>query len=328
MTTLLDVVGLKKYFPVRRGIWQRKVGTLRAVDDVTFRVVKGETLGLVGESGSGKTTIARSVVRLTVPTAGHILFDGQDLDSLHTKDLRKIRPKMQMIFQDPYSSLNPRMNVGRLIGEPLLEHTTLNIADRRARVAELMSIVGLDPAFTDRYPHEFSGGQQQRIGIARALALNPGLVICDEPISSLDVSIQAQIMNLFEDVQDRFGLTFLFISHDLGMIRHMCNRVAVMYLGRIAETGLADDIYRHPQHPYTKALLASVPRPNPRARRERERMVLSGEIPSSTEPPSGCSFNTRCPFVAPQCKAHRPELREVAPNHQAACHLVESAFVQ
>ncbi len=328
MTTLLDVVGLKKYFPVRRGIWQRRVGTVRAVDDVTFKVLKGETLGLVGESGSGKTTIARSVVRLTAPTAGHILFDGQDLDSLHTKDLRKIRPKMQMIFQDPYSSLNPRMNVGRLIGEPLLEHTTLSTADRRARTAELMSIVGLDPEFADRYPHEFSGGQQQRIGIARALVLNPSLVICDEPISALDVSIQAQIMNLFEDVQERFGLTYLFISHDLGMIRHMCNRVAVMYLGRIAEMGSADDVYRHPQHPYTKALLSSVPRPNPRVRRERERIVLSGEIPSPSDPPSGCSFNTRCPFVAPQCRTHRPELREVAPNHQAACHLVESAIVQ
>ena len=328
MTTLLDVVGLKKYFPVRRGIWQRRVGTVRAVDDVTFKVLKGETLGLVGESGSGKTTIARTVVRLTAPTAGHVLFDGQDLDSLHTKDLRKIRPKMQMIFQDPYSSLNPRMNVGRLIGEPLLEHTTLSTADRRARTAELMSIVGLDPEFADRYPHEFSGGQQQRIGIARALVLNPSLVICDEPISALDVSIQAQIVNLFEDVQERFGLTYLFISHDLGMIRHMCNRVAVMYLGRIAEMGSADDVYRHPQHPYTKALLSSVPRPNPRVRRERERIVLSGEIPSPSDPPSGCSFNTRCPFVAPQCRTHRPELREVAPNHQAACHLVESAIVQ
>ena len=328
MTTVLDVVGLKKYFPVRRGIWQRRVGTVRAVDDVTFRVVRGETLGLVGESGCGKTTIARTVVRLTTPTEGHILFDGRNLDSLNTKDLRKMRPKMQMIFQDPYSSLNPRMNVGRLIGEPLLEHSTLNKVDRRARVAELMSIVGLDPTFADRYPHEFSGGQQQRIGIARALILNPELVICDEPISALDVSIQAQIMNLFKDVQDRFGLTYLFISHDLGMIRHMCNRVAVMYLGRIAEMGLAEDIYRRPQHPYTKALLSSVPRPNRKVRRERERIVLSGEIPSPTEPPSGCSFNTRCPFVEPQCKEHRPELREVAPNHQAACHLVESARVQ
>ena len=246
MSTVLDVIGLKKYFPVRRGLWQRRVGTVRAVDDVTFKVVRGETLGVVGESGSGKTTVARTVVRLTAPTAGHVVFDGHNLDCLNSKELRQIRPRMQMIFQDPYSSLNPRMNVRSLIGEPLVEHTRMKKAERRARTAELMSVVGLDPAFEDRYPHEFSGGQQQRIGIARALALNPGLVVCDEPISALDVSIQAQIMNLFEDVQDRFGLTYLFISHDLGMIRHMCDRVAVMYLGRIAEMGLEEDVYRRP----------------------------------------------------------------------------------
>jgi oligopeptide transport system ATP-binding protein len=322
MQTVLDVVGLKKHFPVRRGIWQRSVGTVRAVDDVSFQVVRGGTLGLVGESGCGKTTIARTIVRLTKPTSGHIAFEGRNLESLTTKELRGIRPRMQMIFQDPHSSLNPRMNVGRLIGEPLLEHTALTKSERLSRIAELMSIVGLDPAFADRYPHEFSGGQQQRIGIARALALNPGLVICDEPISALDVSIQAQIVNLLEDVQDKFELTYLFISHDLGMIRHMCNRVAVMYLGRIAEMGPAEDIYRHPQHPYTKALLSSVPQPNPKSRREHERIVLSGEIPSPTEPPSGCAFNTRCPIAEPRCKEHRPELREVSPNHQAACNLI------
>jgi oligopeptide/dipeptide ABC transporter ATP-binding protein len=225
-----------------------------------------------------------------------------------------------MVFQDPYSSLNPRMKVGRLIGEPLSEHTTSSKAERKDRIAELMSIVGLDPGFVSRYPHELSGGQQQRIGIARALALNPDLIICDEPTSALDVSIQAQIVNLLEDVQDRFGLTYLFISHDLGMIRHMCDRVAVMYLGRIAEMGSGEDIYRRAQHPYTKALLSSVPLPKPKARRER--IVLSGEIPSPTDPPAGCPFNTRCPQVEPQCREHRPELVEVAPNHEVTCHLV------
>ncbi len=269
MPTLLEVVELKKHFPVRRGVWQRAVGTVYAVDDVSFQITRGETLGLVGESGCGKTTIARTVVRLSSPTAGRILFEGRDLEGLSTRELRKVRPKMQMIFQDPYSSLNPRMNVGRLIGEPLLEHTNANKIERREKISELMNIVGLDPGFMRRYPHEFSGGQRQRIGIARALALNPDLVICDEPISALDVSIQGQIVNLLEDVQDEFGLTYLFISHDLGMIRHMCDRVAVMYLGKIAEIGSGDDIYLRAQHPYTKALLSSVPRPNPKSRRER-----------------------------------------------------------
>jgi oligopeptide/dipeptide ABC transporter ATP-binding protein len=227
---------------------------------------------------------------------------------------------MQMVFQDPYSSLNPRMNVGRLIGEPLLEHTKASKAERYERISELMNIVGLDPGFMRRYPHEFSGGQRQRIGIARALALNPDLVICDEPISALDVSIQGQIVNLLEDVQEQFGLTYLFISHDLGMIRHMCDRVAVMYLGKIAEIGSGDDIYLRAQHPYTKALLSSVPRPNPKSRRERQ--VLSGEIPSSTEPPKGCRFSTRCPVAEPRCQEQQPDLRAVGKGHEVACHLV------
>jgi oligopeptide/dipeptide ABC transporter ATP-binding protein len=235
-------------------------------------------------------------------------------------ELQWIRPKMQMVFQDPYSSLNPRMNVGRLIGEPLLEHTKASKAERIERVSELMNIVGLDPGFMRRYPHEFSGGQRQRIGIARALALNPDLIVCDEPISALDVSIQGQIVNLLEDVQDQFGLTFLFISHDLGMIRHMCNRVAVMYLGKIAEIGSGDDIYLRAQHPYTKALLSSVPRPDPKSRRKRQ--VLSGEIPSPTAPPAGCRFSTRCPLVEPRCREQAPELREVGKDHRVACHLV------
>jgi len=323
MARILDVVGLKKYFPLQRGIWKRTVGTVRAVDDVTFQLNRGETLGLVGESGCGKTTIARTVVRLSKPTAGRVFFEGSDLDTLSARDLRKIRPKMQMIFQDPYLSLNPRMNVGRLIGEPLVEHTDSSKKERRERIAEIMNVVGLDPGFAGRYPHEFSGGQQQRIGVARAIVLNPDLVICDEPISALDVSIQAQIVNLLEDVQDQFGLTYLFISHDLGMVRHMCDTVAVMYLGRIVEIGSRESIYRRPQHPYTKALLSSVPPPRPKARREGERIVLSGEIPSPTKPPAGCPFNTRCPYVERQCRDSEPELREVEGNHEAACHLVQ-----
>ena len=322
MTPVLEVVGLKKYFPIERGIWQRKVGTVRAVDGVTFQVARGETLGLVGESGCGKTTVARTVVRLSKPTAGHIFFEGTDLHGLGAQDLRKIRPKLQMIFQDPYSSLNPRMNVGRSIGEPLQEHTSLSKAERLERIARLMNIVGLDPGFVRRYPHEFSGGQRQRIGIARALALNPDVIVCDEPISALDVSIQAQIVNLLEDVQDQFGLTYLFISHDLGIIRHMCDRVVVMYLGKIAEIGSAENMFRHPLHPYTKALLSSLPRRNFRGEQRPERIVLSGEIPSPSEPPTGCPFNTRCPYVEPQCREHAPELRDVGGGHQVACHLV------
>jgi oligopeptide transport system ATP-binding protein len=322
MSTILDVNGLKKHFPLRRGIWQRTVGTLRAVDDVSFQVARGETLGLVGESGCGKTTIARTIVRLSKPTSGQVIFEGRNLDGLSARELRKIRPKMQMIFQDPYASLNPRMNVGGLVGEPLLEHSRSTKAERRERVAELLNIVGLDSKFVGRYPHEFSGGQQQRIGIARALVLNPDLIICDEPTSALDVSIQAQIVNLLEDVQARFGLTYLFISHDLGMIRHMCDRVAVMYLGKIVEMGSAEDIYRRAQHPYTKALLSSVPLPRPKAGRERGRMVLSGELPSPADPPAGCRFSTRCPRVEPRCREREPELHEVASHHEAACHLV------
>ncbi len=322
MTPVLDVIGLKKHYAVHRGFWQRTVGTVRAVDGVTLRLSRGETLGLVGESGCGKTTIARTIVRLSRPTAGRVVFDGRDLDTLGATALRKIRPRMQMIFQDPYASLNPRMNAGSLIGEPLVEHTRLGRADRRARVADLMQVVGLEPGLATRYPHEFSGGQRQRIGIARALVLNPDLVICDEPISALDVSIQAQIVNLLEDVQDQLGLTYLFISHDLGMIRHMCSRVAVMYLGQIAEIGPGEDLYRHPQHPYTKALLASVPQSHAGARGSRERIVLSGEIPSPTNPPAGCRFHTRCPYVEPRCRTHPPELRDVGDARLVACHLV------
>jgi oligopeptide transport system ATP-binding protein len=322
MSTILDIVELKKYFPVQRGLWQRRVGTVRAVDDVSFGVARGETLGLVGESGCGKTTIARTVVGLAKPTAGRIIFAGMNLADLAAREMRRMRPKMQMIFQDPYSSLNPRMSVARLIGEPLLEHTASSRAERKERIAELMNIVGLDPGFVRRYPHEFSGGQRQRIGIARALALKPELVICDEPISALDVSIQAQIVNLLEDVQEQFGLSYLFISHDLGMIRHMCDRVAVMYLGRIAEIGPGESIYRSPQHPYTQALLSSVPSPGRMGRTPKERTVLSGDIPSPAAPPPGCRFNTRCPRVESKCRENQPELRKVETKHRVACHLV------
>ncbi len=318
MAKLLQVVGLEKHYPIQRGIWQRRVGTVRAVDGVSFELEQGETLGLVGESGCGKTTLARTIVRLTTPTAGHVLFDGMDVHGLEGQPLRKLRSKMQMIFQDPYSSLDPRMKIGASIGEPLAEHTSSSRTERQERIRELMEIVGLDPSFSDRYPHEFSGGQRQRVGIARALALNPNLIVCDEPISALDVSIQAQIVNLLRDIQKRFGLSYLFISHDLGMVRHLCDRVAVMYLGKIAEIGSGQDLFGKPQHPYTKALLASRPRPN----QERARQVLGGEIPSPAAPPEGCAFHTRCPDVEPQCRSEAPELRAVGENHQAACHLV------
>ena len=321
-STVLDVAGLKKHYTVQRGIWQRSIGTVRALDGVSFSVDQRQTLGVVGESGCGKTTMARVVVQLDQPTAGRICFHGTALERLSARELQKIRPKMQMIFQDPYASLNPRMNLRRLIGEPLMEHTSSSKTDRQERVAELMDLVGLDVAFASRYPHELSGGQRQRVGIARALALEPDLVICDEPISALDVSIQAQIVNLLEDVQQQFGLTYVFISHDLGMIRHLCDRVAVMYLGKIAEIGSAENIYRRPQHPYTKALLSSVLEPDLKARKQRQRIVLSGDPPSPAEPPSGCPFHTRCPYVEPHCREQEPQLREVASDHEAACHLI------
>ncbi len=318
MAKLLQVVGLEKHYPIQRGIWQRRVGTVRAVDGVSFELEEGETLGLVGESGCGKTTLARTVVRLTTPTAGQVLFDGMDVHRLDRRALRELRSKMQMVFQDPYSSLNPRMKIGASIGEPLVEHTSSSREERQERVRELMEIVGLDPSFSNRYPHEFSGGQRQRIGIARALALNPKLIVCDEPISALDVSIQGQIVNLLKDIQERFGLGYLFISHDLGMVRHLCDRVAVMYLGKMVEIGSGEDLFRTPQHPYTKALLASLPR----ADHKRARRVLGGEIPSAAKPPEGCRFHTRCPEVEPRCRSEEPELRTVGGKRQTACHLV------
>ena len=322
MTTLLDIVNLKKHYPVKRGFWQRTVGTIKAVDGISLQLNRGETVGLVGESGCGKTTVAKTIVQLSKPTDGHIVFNGLELNNLSTKEMNKIRPQLQMIFQDPYASLNPRMNIGRIIDEPMTEHTLMSRAERKSRVNELMSIVGLDTDLISRYPHELSGGQRQRIGIARAIVLNPDLLICDEPVSALDVSIQAQIVNLLEDIQEKFGLTYLFISHDLGMIKHLCTRVAVMYLGQIVEVGTKEDLYKHPQHPYTKALIASAPQLHFRARHSRERVVLSGEIPSPEEPPTGCRFHTRCPYVEPRCLEQQPELRELSKGHYASCHLI------
>ena len=322
MTSFVEVLGLKKDFAVRRGIWQRQVGAVHAVDDVNFQLDRGKTLGLVGESGCGKTTVARMVVQLLRPTQGQVLCKGKDLVSMKGSELREIRPKIQMIFQDPYASLNPRMTVGTLIEEPLIEHTDMSRSDRHERVLELTQVVGLDPSSVERYPHEFSGGQRQRIGVARALALQPELLVCDEPVSALDLSIQAQIINLLEDIQDKFNLTYLFISHDLGIIRHICDTVAVMYLGKIVETGSAQEVYGDPQHPYTEALLASVPVANPTDRHQRKRIILSGEIPSSTMPPSGCNFHTRCPLAEQQCSETSPELRRLSDGRLVACHLV------
>ena len=316
------MVGLKKHFPVHRGLWQRQLGSVRAVDGVSFGLERGETLGLVGESGCGKTTVARTVLRLTKPTAGHVVFDGVDLDDASARELRALRPRMQMIFQDSYGSLDPRMSVGRSIGEPLIEHTELSRSQRKHRVGELMGLVGLDPSLADRSPHEFSGGQRQRVGIARALALEPDLIVCDEPISALDVSIQAQIVNLLKRVQEQFGLTYLFISHDLGMVKHLCDRVAVMYLGKIVESASAKALFQEPKHPYTRALFSSVPRMRGQAHEAGERIVLSGEMPSPAEPPSGCRFHTRCPYVEARCRREEPALRTIDAGRRVACHLV------
>jgi len=320
---LLKVENMKKYFPIMRGVIRRKIGDVKAVDDVSFEIHKGETLGLVGESGCGKTTAGRVILQLYTATAGRIFFKGKDITKLEGDTLRKIRPKMQMIFQDPHASLNPRMTVGSIISEPLVEHGLLRGRDCQKRVDELLELVGLNPSHASRYPHEFSGGQRQRIGIARALALNPEFIVCDEPIAALDVSIQAQVVNLLEDLQAEFGLTYLFISHDLSMIRHISDRVAVMYLGRIMELGSRKDLYENPLHPYTQALLSAVPSPDPLKEEKRSRIILSGDVPSPANPPPGCPFNTRCPVAVARCRKEIPVFREVRPKHWVACHLVE-----
>jgi oligopeptide/dipeptide ABC transporter ATP-binding protein len=309
---LVRVSGLVKHFPV-----EGSDDVVRAVDGVSFEIFRGETLGLVGESGCGKSTVGRCLLRLIEPSAGEIDFEGRDVVTMGRRELRELRREMQIVFQDPYASLNPRMKVGDIIGEPLVIHKIGTKQERRERVGSLLKKVGLDPDYRNRYPHEFSGGQRQRIGVARTLALNPKLIVADEPVSALDVSVQAQVVNLFQDLQKEFGLTYLFISHGLAVVEHISTRVAVMYLGRIVEVASADELYRNPRHPYTQALLSAIPIPDPK--QKRERIVLRGDVPTPINPPSGCRFRTRCPIAIDECAVIDPELREIAPGHTVAC---------
>ena len=320
---LLEVKDLQMYFPVSSGmLFQRTVAYVKAVDGVSFTVKRGETFGLVGESGCGKTTLGRCILQLYKPTGGQVIFEDQDLAALKTKQMRRMRREMQVIFQDPYSSLNPRMTAGNIIGEPLIVHGLVNgKAQYRERVAELLQNVGLNPYMADRFPHEFSGGQRQRIGVARALSVSPKFIVADEPVSALDVSIQAQIINLLEDLQEQYNLTYLFIAHDLSVVRHISDRVGVMYLGHIVEMAERNEIYRNPIHPYTRALLSAVPIPDPVLDAQRERVLLTGEVPSPLNPPSGCVFHPRCPVANDSCSVISPQLREVEPDHHAACIL-------
>ena len=319
---LLEVKNLVKHFEVGGGMFGKAAGVVRAVDGVSFSIRRGETLGLVGESGCGKTTTGRCVLQLERPTSGQIIFEGRDLTTLDAHEMRAVRRKLQVIFQDPYSSLNPRMTIGEIVGEPLAVHGIVRGAmARRDRVQQLLRHVGLLPQHAGRYPHQLSGGQRQRVGVARALAMEPSLIICDEPVSALDVSIQAQIINLLEDLQAEFGLTYLFIAHDLAVVRHISDRVAVMYLGKIVEMADRKTLYDEPLHPYTRALLSAVPIPDPELEMRRERVVLGGEVPSPLNPPSGCVFHPRCPIAVDRCRSVVPELREPRPGHQAACLL-------
>jgi len=320
--TPTELKNLKMYFPITKGLLRRKVGDIKAVDDVSFEIKKHETLGLVGESGCGKTTTGRCILRLYYPTSGSIFFQGIDISTLPERQIRSLRRHMGAIFQDPYGSLNPRQTAGSIVGIPLLIHQMVKKMDYNDRVAELFQLVGLDPSMMDRVPHEFSGGQRQRLGIARALACQPSLVVCDEPISALDVSIQAQIINLLEELQEKLGLTYLFIAHDLSMVQHISDRVAVMYLGRIVEISSSQELYSNPLHPYTKALLSAVPIPNPKLEKSRMRIVLKGEVPSPVNPPSGCHFHPRCDLFMPDCREERPPLQDVGNGHQVACFRV------
>ena len=318
---LLEVTDLVKHFPIKSGIVvDRQVGSVKAVDGVSLTIGEGETLGLVGESGCGKSTLSRTIMQLTAATSGSVRFRGEELVGRSRRSLRPVRREMQMIFQDPYASLNPRKRVGQIIGEPIELHGLAKGRDVKGRVQDLLDRVGLSPEHADRYPHEFSGGQRQRIGIARALALQPKLIIADEPVSALDVSVQAQIVNLLEDLQQELGLSYLFVAHDLGVVRHVSDRVAVMYLGRIVESATAAALYDRPLHPYSNALLSAVPVPDPKLNIERERIVLEGDVPSPIDPPSGCHFHTRCPFATDVCKTDDPELEELKEHHVAACH--------
>ncbi|MEX3747726.1 ABC transporter ATP-binding protein [Lysinibacillus xylanilyticus] len=316
---LLKVDGLKKYFPIRKGILNTQVGDVKAVDDVSFEVFEGETLGIVGESGCGKSTTGRLLMRLLEPTEGKIEFAGKVISELSNNEMRKARRDIQMIFQDPYASLNPRHNIGKILEEPLIVHGIGNAKERKQKVLELLEIVGLNEYHVKRYPHQFSGGQRQRIGIARALMTNPRMLIADEPVSALDVSIQAQVLNLLQNLQKDLKLTYIFISHDLGVVRHISNRVGVMYLGKLVELTASEDLYAEPLHPYTQALLSSVPVPDPTF--EREQLIISGDIPSASNPPGGCTFHTRCPFKKEECSQEVPKMQEVKPGHYVACHL-------
>jgi oligopeptide transport system ATP-binding protein len=318
--TLLEVRNLKKYFAVSGGLFVASGESVKAVDDVSFTIRRGETFGLVGESGCGKSTTGRCILRLIEPTSGEVWFDGRDLLSVGSDELRSLRRDIQIIFQDPYSSLNPRMSVEQTVGEPLIIHRVGTRSERRDRVAELLGLVGLEPAHASRYPHEFSGGQRQRIGIARALALNPKFIVCDEPVSALDVSVQAQVVNLLQDLQERLGLTYLFISHGLSVVEHISTRVGIMYLGKLVEVASSEEIFHNPLHPYTRALLSAIPIPDPDARRER--LPLVGDIPTAIDPPSGCRFRTRCPIAEPECAEEEPQLVEVSRGHFVACRLV------
>ncbi len=320
---LLEVRNLKKYFPIKRGIvFSRHVGDVKAVDNISFNIRKGETLGLVGESGCGKSTVARVIIRLLEPTDGEIIFEGKDITKIPQNELRKLRRDMQIIFQDPYSALNPRMTVSEIIGEPLEVHKVVNNSkEKQKRIQELLELVGLAPYHANRYPHEFSGGQRQRIGIARALALNPKFIVADEPTSALDVSVRAQIINLMQDLQKEFGLTYLFISHDLSVIRHICDRILVMYLGKLVEIAPNEELYSSPLHPYTQALLSAVPIPDPEVLGKRKKVILLGDVPSPVNPPSGCRFHPRCPYVMDVCSKVEPQLKEIKKGHFTACHL-------
>jgi oligopeptide transport system ATP-binding protein len=320
---LVVVENLRKYFPVASGlVFKRETGSVKAVDGITFSIAKGETLGLVGESGCGKTTAGRTILNLYTPTEGKIVIDGEEWSEGNASKMKEFRRKTAMIFQDPYASLNPRWTVSAIVSEPLRVHKLFNTEKERAqRVNDLLNLVGLSARLINRFPHEFSGGQRQRIGVARALASDPLFIVCDEPISALDVSIQAQVVNLLEELQDKFGLTYLFIAHDLSMVRHICDRVAVMYLGVFVELGERNEVYENPYHPYTKALLSAVPIPDPKKDRERQRIILSGDVPSPINPPSGCRFNPRCQYMMERCKVEIPEWRELSSGHWAACHL-------
>ena len=323
-TPLVQVQDLRKHFSLTRGLpWRRQTVTVRAVDGVTLDLYPGETLGLVGESGCGKSTTGRAILQLQKPTAGEVRLEGVELTTLDPEGLRRLRPRMQMIFQDTYAALNPRHSAAKIIAEPLVVHNAAGGSELRDRVAELIQMVGLDPTHAPRFPHEFSGGQRQRIGIARALALNPRFIVCDEPISALDVSIQAQIVNLLRDLQERLGLTYLFIAHDLSMVRYISHRIAVMYLGKVMELADRETLFQQPLHPYTQSLVSAVPLPNPRQEKKRRRVILEGEVPSPANPPAGCVFSTRCPLAQPICSQAAPAYRVVRPGHWVACHLVD-----